>query len=381
MNLYLAERDPQHHAWAKRGVEANDFRLRILLSYWYYKDSNLDELFAKYFTRPFPEVFADSGGYSAFTQGATIGCGEYADWIGRWQHLFTAYANLDVIGDHAKTMQNQRTLEGLGLAPIPVFHAGSDYAALEELVSEYPYVALGGLVPYMRHSERVMPHLVKCFKIAQGKAVYHGFGVTSWAVLRALPWYSVDSSSWGQGFRYGQVPLFDAAKGRFVKIDLGDRHGWYRYAALVRELGFDPGDFADRARNDRAKICAISALSFMMAEQWLRKRHGEVHIPARPGAPAVLRAHLADANPMRFVEAVGPRLHLSDTSNGINFGDADKGLKVHLADARPDSGGDLAAAACGIRLHLAEHSLDRGGVGDTSRALDWLASSRKANLL
>jgi len=171
---------------------------------------------------------------------------------------------------------------------------------------------------------------------------------------------------------------------------------------LVEALGFDWRDFADRARNDRAKICAISALSYMMAEQWLRHRHGEIFIPGtdNQGAPGV-RAHLADANPARFGEAalgVGERLHLADTSNGINYGDADKGLKLHLADSRPFSGGDLAAAESGVKLHqtasvpsqqtewrswsatqsgvklhLAEHSLDRGGVGDTSRAMEVLS--------
>ena len=58
MKLHLAERDPQHHAWAKRGVDKKQMKLKILLSYWYYKNVDLDALFAKYFTKPYPEVFA-----------------------------------------------------------------------------------------------------------------------------------------------------------------------------------------------------------------------------------------------------------------------------------------------------------------------------------
>ena len=137
----------------------------------------------------------------------------------------------------------------------------------------------------------------------------------------------------------------------------------------------------------------------MMAEQWLRKRHGEIYIPGRPSASGV-RTHLADANPTRFGEAVqgaGERLHLADTSNGVNYSDADQGLKLHLADSRPFSGGEIAAAETGLKVHLtdspyspgrdlghaqvgmkvhlAEHSLDRGGVGDTSRAMEILNES------
>lgn len=316
-------------------------RLRILLSYHYYKDTDLDALFAKYFTEPYPDVFADSGGFSAMTQGVEINWREYATWVKRWQHLFTTYANLDAIGDAEGTLANQKRLEDVGLQPLPVFHTGEDWHYLEQYIEQYSYIALGGMVPYMRFPAKIMPWTIQAFKRAQGKAVFHGFGATAWKVVRDLPWYSVDSSSWGQGFRFGQVPLFDTKRGGFIKVNLGDNKTVYRHAALIKSMGFEPEDFADRSRNDRAKICAISALSYMRAEQWLRRRHGEIHIPGREGAGAGLRQHLADANPQRFGDAVegaaGVRLHLSDTSNGINFGDADAGVKLHIADARGHS--------------------------------------------
>lgn len=386
-------------------------KLRILLSYWYYKDIDLDALFAKYFTRPYPDVFADSGAFSAATQGARITVAEYAAWVKRWRHLFATYSNLDSIGNPTGTAANQAALEAEGLSPLPVFHVSAkvNYDELEKLCERYSYVALGGMVPYMRTPQKLMPHLIRCFRIAQGRTVFHGFGCTSWTVLKALPWYSVDSSSWGMGFRFGQVPVFNAAKGRFVDIRLGDRKEWGVHASLVRSLGFDPNDFADRSRNDRAKICALSAISYMKAEAWLRKRHGEIHIPGNTGAPEGVRAHLADANPQRFNDALmggaqtgegsGLNLHLSDTSNGINYGDAEKGLRLHLADARGHSGSEIASAdagfrlhqsasspgqqsewrarratqeAPGLRVHLVEHSLDKGGVGDISRAMEVL---------
>ncbi len=368
-------------------------KLRILLSYHYYRDTGLDALFAKYFTQPYPEVFADSGAFSAASQGATIDIEQYANWVKRWGHLITTYSNLDVIGDAAGTDRNQRALEGMGLDPLPVFHTGSSFTHLEALLERYPYIALGGMVPHMRFPKRVMPWLIECFKRAKGRAVFHGFGATSWVVVKSFPWYSVDSSSWGSGFRYGQVPVFNAARGKFENLQLGDTQVWREHAALVHRLGFDWRDFADRGRNDRAKICAISALSYMMAEQWLRRRHGEIYIPGRPGAPG-RRAHLADANPARFGEAAqgaGERLHLADTSNGINYSDADRGVKMHLADSRPFSGGDLAAAEAGLKIHQTATApsqqtewrswsaiqegglkLHLGGVGDTSRAMEIL---------
>lgn len=364
MKLHLAERDPQYRSWAKSGVDRNKMQLRILLSYHYYKDTDLDALFAKYFTAPYPEVFADSGAFSAASQGAHIDIADYAAWVKRWAHLLTVHSNLDVIGDAAATDRNQKTLEDMGLDPLPVFHTGSDMAHLDALLDRYQYIALGGMVPYMRFPKRIMPWLIKCFKLAQGRAVFHGFGATSWTVVQSFPWYSVDSSSWGSGFRYGQVPVFNTTRGKFETLSLGKVKEWQEHARLVTQLGFDWRDFADRKRNDRAKICAISALSYMMAEQWLRQRHGEIFIPGRP-------------------QGAGERLHLADTSNGVNYSDADQGLKLHLADSRPFSGGEIAAAETGLKVHLtdspyspgrdlghaqvgmkvhlAEHSLDRGG--------------------
>ena len=277
-------------------------RLRVLLSFHYYKNTDLDELFGKYFTEPYPEVFIDSGAFSADTQGVPIDMAEYVAYIKRYQHLITTYSNLDVIRKPEATWANQQRMEDAGLSPLPVFHGGTDWKWLEHYIERYPYIALGGLVGKVSGAKG---WILRCFQMAQGQAVYHGFGVTAWDVLKAFPWYSVDSSSWGQGYRFGQVPVFDKRRGTFVKINLGDKRGWGKHSALVRSLGFDPMDFADRSRNDRAKIAAISALSYMQAERWLQKRHGQIHVPGRTS---------------------GLNLYLVDGS-ADNLGMADKGLK------------------------------------------------------
>lgn len=296
MKIFIVDAVPQHYSWAKRGgADPNGMKLRILLSYHYYKDTDLDALFSKYFTEPYPDVFVDSGGFSAMTQGVTIDIKQYADWVKRYRHLISTYANLDNIKSADETLSNQKRLEDYGLNPIPVFHTGEDWEVLERYVEHYPYIALGGMVPYMRYTKKIMPFIIKAFKTAGDKSVFHGFGATSWAVIKSLPWYSVDSSSWGAGFRFGRVPLFDASKGRFFTVKLGSRIECGKFAYLIREAGFDPADFWDRERNDRAKICAISALSYMKAEQWLRKRWGEVHIPNNiAAAEEGLKIHLSD---------------------------------------------------------------------------------------
>ena len=336
-----------HH----KGNEAA-MQLRILLSYYYYKNVDLDDLFARYFKPPYPDIFADSGGFSAKTQGVTLSVQEYAAWVKRWQHLFTTYANLDVIGSADKTWENQQSLELMGLKPLPVFHTGEKWERLEHYIERYPYIALGGMVPYMRFPKKVMPWIIQCFKLAKDKSVFHGFGATSWIIIRDLPWYSVDSSSWGAGFRFGGVPLFDTAHGRFVQARLGDKNSCYRYRQLFHEYGFEADDFADRSRNDRMKICAISALSYMKAEQWLQRRHGEVHIPSQD-ANVDPHLHLVTtdnpssnhsvdtlAKSLQYPPSGGVHLHLAD-ANISNLAHADVGLKLYLQDATPASSFDI----------------------------------------
>ena len=410
MRLYLALSYPEavggviSGGWIQRyippcsGIERErDVQLRILLSYWYYKDVDLDKLFAKYFTPPYPDVFADSGAFSAMTQGVEININKYIEWIKRYNFLIGTYSNLDVIKNEKKTLENQKYMENKGLNPLPCFHVMEDWKYLENYIRDYQYIGLG-VAGNQAKREKVMSWLIKCFQIAGQDAVFHGFGLTSWEVMSQLRWYSVDSSSWGSGFRFGTVPLFDNQRGRFEKAKLGNAAECLRLSRLFEDLGFNWQDFADRKRNDRAKICAISALSYMKAEQYLRRKFGEVYIPGS-NAPEGLRAHLADANPVRLHEAAsGLRLHLADTGgikenyakaeNGVkaylaagqnsensNSGIpaiAESGIKVHLADARAHTAADKSAAQTGLKVHLAEHSLDRGGVGDTSRAMEVL---------
>lgn len=353
MRIHLAERDPQHHAWPKRGADEHNMKLRILLSYHYYKDTDLDALFAKYFTPPYPDVFADSGGFSAMTQGVTIDIQQYAAWVKRYKHLFAVYANLDVIGNPDATWRNQQVLEDTGLTPLPVFHTGTDFKWLEHYIERYPYMALGGMVPYMKFPKKIMPWLIQCFRLAEEETVFHGFGATAWKVVSALPWYSVDSSSWGQGFRFGQVPLFDSKAGRFRDCRLGDVEGCRAMAALFGELGFDWRDFAYRSRNDRAKICAVSALSYMKAERHLRRRHGEIAIPQREGAGEVLRLHLVTAN--------SESSNMGNANLATSLAAYGHGIKVHLADARGHTGSDLAAADVGLKMHLTGSPKQGGG--------------------
>ena len=258
----------------------------LLLSYHFYKKADLDEMIPACFAQPYPQIFADSGAFSAMTTGAQVNIIDYMAWIKRWQHWFVTYSNFDVVGDANATAVNQSIMENAGYAPLPVFHASNEWKPLEDLLAAgYTYIALGGLVPLAVFSKTRMRYLIKAFQMAAGKAVFHGYGITAWKPMSELPWYSVDSSTWASGFMWGRLHLFDRRRGVFENPALSSIKECYRSKHLFEEYGFDWRDFADREKNKvmngecLERLCALGVLSFMVAEKYLRNKFGGIQIP------------------------------------------------------------------------------------------------------
>lgn len=290
-NLYLADTGEDSMKVSsyvdRRAAENPQFnfrpeRLKVLLSYHYFKSVDLTALMTKYFGDKPPMIFIDSGGFSAATQGVEINIDEYCEFLKKYDSLITVKANLDVIGDPEKTYEQQKYMESKGVRPIPVFHTGEPISWLKRYIDEgYDYIALGGMVPYARDKKKLIGWMSACFKAADeefqksGRVIgYHGFGMTNWDLMRAYPWKSVDSSSWCSGFRYGQVYLFDDKLGRFYQVGLRDIKKSYKYAKILEGIGFSPNDLALNSEFDRVKVATISALAFMKAEEWMNQRAG-----------------------------------------------------------------------------------------------------------
>lgn len=151
------------------------------------------------------DVFVDSGAFSAENKGAKIDIDEYCHFIKETK--CGTYAGLDVIGDSKATKENQEYMERVyGLTPIPTFHMGSDPIALREMFGKYPYIALGGLVlsgGRERYCDEIWGMILReCPKLR-----VHGFGMTNFELMERYPWYSVDSSSYKSGRRYGRQQI------------------------------------------------------------------------------------------------------------------------------------------------------------------------------
>jgi len=243
-------------------------RLRLLLSYHYFKKVDLDKMLNE-FHHPEGEVFADCGAFSAMTTGAEITIDDYAAWLKKWRHWFGPMANFDVIGNAAATAINQKRLEDMGLPVLPVFHTSSAFDELDRLATQYDYIALGGMVG---KTVGVLANWVKkCHAIVGNRSRFHGFGMTSWPLMLKFPWRSVDSSSWGQGHRYGMLSIFDPISGQWRKFRIGTKEP-IAYARIFRQLGCEPLDFVDRRRYHATKAIALSIRSWAKAAEYLSKK-------------------------------------------------------------------------------------------------------------
>lgn len=273
--------------------------MRILVSYHYFKDTNLDVLFESIFDYgERPIVFGDSGAFSADNLGVKIDLNDYISWVKRWEHHFDVYANLDVIGDASATIYNQKLMQDKGLNPLPVFHQSEPFEYLRQYLDNYNYIGLGFL-----HSggsqNALMRWFIRCFKMAEGRAVFHGFGVTGWKMLAQLKFYSVDSTTWLNGARFGAIPLFDWRRSHMKSIQLGDVQSMELSKGLVRSYGVSSAMYT-RETNTRQYNVLLGAMSFMKAEQFLREKHGLIDIPNQDDVQG-LNLYLSNTTPKEWI--------------------------------------------------------------------------------
>lgn len=322
---------------------------KMLCSYAYFRPTDMEAFVGRMSDQRGVMIFGDSGAHSARTLGLHLTLDDYAKWCERWDKLLTVYSNLDVIGAPEATYRNQKDLERRGLMPIPVFHTGEPWEWLERYLDEgYTYIALGALLG--NPAKIVLPWLAKAFRIAGDRAVFHGFGMTVWAALRDFPFYSVDSSSWGSGFRFGSIRLFD--NGRWTILKMRDRSAVLRNRELIRAHGADPVALTSKATYSRAVPAGLAAVAYRRAELYLRKRHGPISVPDSPKNPLLrhveggtegLHLYLANTSPTNLRRgAEGLNLYLADTSD-IHLVNGAKGLHLYLADTDMSnlvSGGD-----------------------------------------
>lgn len=158
-------------------------------------------------------IFLDSGAFSVQRSGASIDLDEYMNAVEVLQP--TAYAALDVIGDPLGTEANLKRMVDAGMKPVPVFTYGAPWLDFADLINDFDYVAMGGLVG--RSKTIVIEHFARAFnvmytrgKIGPPPVRLHAFGVSWRDLLLGYPVYSCDTASVIKSAAYGQARVVNA---------------------------------------------------------------------------------------------------------------------------------------------------------------------------
>lgn len=311
----------------------------ILMSYHYFKNFDLDSL-------PNLTIIGDSGAFSAKSQGVKITTKDLAEWAKRWKHKLKWVAALDVIGNPVATYSNWREMVDVhGVQAVPTIHYGTHPSELDKYAHKgVDLVGLGGLVRVPTAAQ--MRWLIQVFKYAakhHPDMQFHGWGCTSKPHFR-LPFYSVDSSSWTSGVRYGQARLINPTTGEPVSYRLNKRDAFRpQIARLLSETyGVSPAAASYSAADNRQTMVRIHALAESAREQWWRGKHGPAHTPSWGVTPQAATE--------------GRSIHLATSDTSSHFQQINK-----MAEGRPHEGRSIHLANINSQLftdlnHIAENA-------------------------
>ena len=178
----------------------------------------------------------DSGAFTVHNTGGSVDLAAYIDFCRErleTDPLCTEVFSLDVVGDWRGSERNAEAMWAAGVPAIPVFHMGEPEGLLSHMAQASPKVGLGGMWGCPRDRKRrwveqafarIWPHRI------------HGLGTFSEPLMMAVPFHSVDSSTWmsypsmyGNWRRFGRIK---GVRGGGINLRVEAEH----YLAVERRL-------------------------------------------------------------------------------------------------------------------------------------------------
>lgn len=120
--------------------------------------------------------------------------------------------DIDVIVGYEEVKRIRAKIEReTGVKSIPVWHKSRGIEEYKRLVNDYEYISIGGIVTKEIKKEEY-PLIRRIVQYAYDKGVkVHGLGFTPKEISQ-YKFYSVDSTSWNAGGRFGTVYKFNGKK-------------------------------------------------------------------------------------------------------------------------------------------------------------------------
>ena len=200
----------------------------ILCSFYYVKNNAIEGLQEFINERNKQDCFIlDSGAFSMFGGAKPTDLDEYVtayiNYINQYDIKRFVELDIGIKVPYSDVLKIRKRLEReTGKKPIPVWHSYLDIEEYKKMVDDYDYIAIGGIVN--REIPKSKFHIfntLTAYAKKNGTKV-HGLGFTGTGCEK-YGFYSVDSSSWKSGVRYGNAVQFKRGKIQTIKKEAGTR--------------------------------------------------------------------------------------------------------------------------------------------------------------
>ena len=136
---------------------------------------------------------------------------KYSNFIKRWKCKNYIELDIDVIVGYEKVKKITEKLEKIvGYKAIPVFHNRfRNKQDLDDMLKKYSYIGISNFNG--KKDRSIFKNIKAIVRYAKQKNVkVHGLALTGKRITKEIPeFYSIDSSSWTSGLRFGNIPIFD----------------------------------------------------------------------------------------------------------------------------------------------------------------------------
>lgn len=247
----------------------------FLMSYEYLKGKGVHQL-KKY---PDMHLFIDSGAYT-YNQDPKYGeytieqwekqIEEYLAWAEKHKNQIFAIADLDIqylVGYEKVVEWRKKYFEPFMLRtglPVCFIYHEEGLDIWEYMCKRYPYVGISLNID----REVDETELRNKFKIAEKhNALVQGMASTRTGMLTQYPFYTVDSTTWNVGLKYGEISVWTGNKmSRIKKADFKEKAFPYidRY-----DLPFNHDLILEE---DKTEMIRVNAYAFVQAEKFIQER-------------------------------------------------------------------------------------------------------------
>jgi len=267
------------------GAESNEHRKslleigvkNILLTFYYLKDKN-DEKIKEMFDELKKEninIFLDSGAFSFMYSSSEKPSfevledyvKEYILFLKKYKDYLEIYVELDVdkVIGLENTLKLRQNMIDEGLNPVLVHHFETRTDEMwEEACKNNKIVAMGSIA---QGEQLNIGKIASLLNIANKyKTKVHGFGFTRLDLLNKLKFYSVDSTSWLGGNKFGQTETYYFDGKQLREYSQEDKNIRLKFKELCEKIGVD---FEKLIKDDGREVRKFNTYNWKIFSDYL----------------------------------------------------------------------------------------------------------------